>query len=176
MAVKRAGATRAARKRAPGARSAGGRVKLAEALILRADYQKRIEQLKSRLLRNAKVQEGERPAEDPAQLLAQFDQLATDLEGLIQRINRTNSASEIERGLTISDAIAVRDVLRIRHGVLRELAAGATVTQDRHTKSEVRFKSTVNVTQIQRQADDVAKRHRELDAKIQESNWQNELK
>jgi hypothetical protein len=41
-------------------------MKLAEALILRADCQKRIAQLKSRLLVNAKVQEGDAPAGDPA--------------------------------------------------------------------------------------------------------------
>ena len=36
-------------------------MKLAEALILRADCQKRIAQLKGRLLVNAKVQEGDAP-------------------------------------------------------------------------------------------------------------------
>ena len=43
-------------------------MKLAEALILRADCQKRIAQLKSRLLTNAKVQEGDAPAEPPQEL------------------------------------------------------------------------------------------------------------
>ena len=43
-------------------------MKLAEALILRADCQKRIAQLKSRLLVNAKVQEGDAPAETPREL------------------------------------------------------------------------------------------------------------
>ncbi len=38
-------------------------MKLAEALVLRADYQKRITQLKQRLLLVARVQEGDRPAE-----------------------------------------------------------------------------------------------------------------
>jgi hypothetical protein len=32
------------------------------------DYQRRIEELKDRLRRNAKVQEGDDPAEDPEQL------------------------------------------------------------------------------------------------------------
>jgi hypothetical protein len=34
-------------------------MKLAEALVQRADKKKRIEQLKQRILRNAKVQEGQ---------------------------------------------------------------------------------------------------------------------
>jgi hypothetical protein len=47
-------------------------MKLAEALILRADCQKRIAQLKSRLLVNAKVQEGDTPAETPQELITEL--------------------------------------------------------------------------------------------------------
>ena len=46
-------------------------MKLAEALIWRADAKKRLEQLKTRLVRVAKVQEGDAPAEDPKALLAE---------------------------------------------------------------------------------------------------------
>ncbi len=48
-------------------------MKLAEVLILRADCQKRIAQLKSRLLVNAKVQEGDAPAETPQELIAELN-------------------------------------------------------------------------------------------------------
>ena len=40
-------------------------MKLAEALILRADLQKRIDQLRVRLNNNAKVQENDEPSEKP---------------------------------------------------------------------------------------------------------------
>ena len=40
-------------------------MKLAEALIERADLQRRLEQLKQRLNQNAQYQEGEEPAEEP---------------------------------------------------------------------------------------------------------------
>ncbi len=40
-------------------------LKMAEALILRADAQKRFEQLKQRLQQNARIQEGDTPAEAP---------------------------------------------------------------------------------------------------------------
>jgi hypothetical protein len=150
-------------------------MKLAEALILRANHQKRIEQLKARLLRNAKVQEGEPPAEDPARLLAEMEQAASDLLLLIQQINKTNAATPLQGGMTMSDALAVRDVLQLRHSIYRELAKAATVTQDRSTKSEVKFKSAVSVAEIQGQADGQAREHRELDARIQEANWNTEL-
>jgi hypothetical protein len=150
-------------------------MKLAEALILRADYQKRIEQLKSRLLRNAKVQEGDTPAESPTGLLEEVERISRDLTRLIQRINKTNVSTYLEDGMTITDAIAVRDVLRIRHSIYTGLAQAATVTQDRFTKSEVKFRSTVDIAAIQSRADEIAREHRELDTQIQEANWRTEL-
>ena len=44
-------------------------MKLAEALSLRADAVRRIEQLRTRIVGNARFQEGEEPAEDAAALL-----------------------------------------------------------------------------------------------------------
>lgn len=150
-------------------------MRLAEALILRADYQKRIEQLKSRILRNAKMQEGDEPAENPTILLAEMERIAQELTRLIQQINKTNSATLLQDGMTIADAIAVRDVLRVRHTIYAGLAQAATVTQDRYTKSEVKFRAAVDVAAIQKQADDIAQEHRELDTLIQEANWKTEL-
>lgn len=150
-------------------------MKLAEALILRADRQKRIEQLKQRLLRNAKVQEGDKPAEDPKELIKDLERISEELTLMIQRINRTNTATDLKQEVTITDALAVRDILKLKHGVYRDLAQSATVTQDRYSKSEIKFKGTVNVTEIQERADQLAKECRELDAAIQEANWRTEL-
>ena len=61
-------------------------MKIAEALILRADIQKRIAQLKTRLNNNAKVQENEEPAENPEFLLTELDDLISKLNNLIIKI------------------------------------------------------------------------------------------
>lgn len=58
-------------------------MKLAEALILRADYQKRIAQLQQRLIRSARVQEGEQPPEDPQELVTELETTTTELTRLI---------------------------------------------------------------------------------------------
>ena len=150
-------------------------MKLAEALIWRADAKKRLEQIKARLLRNAKVQEGDAPAEDPARLLEEYTRLVDEFRLMVQRINRTNSMAALREGLTLSDALAVRDALSMRVDVLRSLAQTAVVTQDRFTKSEVKFRSTVNVAELQQQIDQLAVEHRTLDAEIQALNWQVEL-
>src|SRR6185295_13740475 len=100
-------------------------MKLAEALILRADSQKRIEQLKARLLRSAKVQEGEDPAEDPKSLLTELESVADQLVDLIKRINKTNSNTAFSEGRSVADALAERDVLVLRRGTYSDLASMA---------------------------------------------------
>ena len=149
-------------------------MKLAEALILRADHQKRLEHLKQRLIRAAKVQEGDTPPEDPAALLAEAERTADELLQLIQRINRTNAAAPFESG-RLSDALARRDVLALRRTLHTDLAQAAVIQQTAYSKSEVRFKSTVDVAALQGRADDLARQYRELDARIQAMNWQVEL-
>ena len=150
-------------------------MKLAEALLLRADSQKRIEQLKVRLLRNAKTQEGEVPTEDPQSLLSELESVADQLVDLIKRINQTNSNTAFTEGRSIADALAERDVLVLRRGAYAELATMATLRQDRVTRSEVKYISTINVAEVQKQADEFAKQYREIDARIQEANWKTEL-
>ena len=150
-------------------------MKLAEALILRADCQKRIQQLETRLVNNAMVQDGETPAEDPSQLRLELEDVSEQLLLLIKRINKTNSFNQVDEGLTFSDALANRDIFHLRHGIYRNLAQAATVTQTQHSKSEVKFNSTVDVKEIQEMASRLAQEHRQLDARIQEANWRVEL-
>lgn len=66
-------------------------MKLAEALILRADIQKNIAQLRERLMLNAKVQEGDSPAENPEELMTALAARTTAFIDLVRRINRTNA-------------------------------------------------------------------------------------
>jgi hypothetical protein len=150
-------------------------MKLAEALIMRADYQKRFNQLKHRVLVNAKVQSGDQPAEEPQSLLAEMEEVSEATRRLIQQINRTNAGVVLEGNITLADALATRDILRQRQAAYRELAMAASVTQDRYSRSEVRFVSTVDVAALQQSADSVAQACRELDTRIQEANWLTEL-
>ena len=150
-------------------------MKLAEALVLRADGQKRIEQLQQRLIQNAKVQADDQPAENPEILQQELEELAQELVLLIQRINRTNSRTELEAGMSIADALAARDVTKLKSDIYRNLAQAAIVKQDRQTKSEIKFQSTIQVAEVQRKADQLAKEHRQLDTRVQQANWQTEL-
>ncbi len=149
-------------------------MKLAEALLLRADLQKRIEQIESRLLRNAKVQEGETPAEDPQALLAELSDLVRQLETLMRRINETNAALT-DAGETMTALLARRDCLRLYVQALRRFCAEASETVMRGTRSEVVVRSAVDVRRLQKTIDDASKELRELDLRIQGLNWTAEL-
>lgn len=90
-------------------------MKLAEGLALRADAVRRVDQLRARIVASARYQEGEEPPEDAAALLAEANAVLDDLQTLIRRINRTNAAAQIGDVGTLTDALARRDVLRLRH-------------------------------------------------------------
>lgn len=151
------------------------KMKLAEALILRADTKKRFEQLRQRLLNNAKVQEGDKPAEKPEDLLKEMEQTAAEFERLIKQINRTNSLTEFTKGKTLTDALAERDTLALRGNAYRALANAAVETEVRYGRSEIKFVRMVDAAKIQKQADKIAREYRELDTKIQELNWKTDL-
>lgn len=150
-------------------------MKLAEALQERADLNTRIETLKSRLFNNALVQEGEKPAEDPEELLAELDGCVGRLRELIERINLTNSAAEIG-GVTITGLIAERDALKVQLSAYRDLVSAASQTARRASRTEIKILSAVDVKALQKKADALAKRLRETDNAIQQANWLTELK
>jgi hypothetical protein len=150
-------------------------MKLAEALAERSDCQVRLEELKKRLLRVARVQEGEQPAEDTAELLAEVDRVVARLETLISAINRTNARTPFDEERTISDAIAFKDVTAKKRDLLAGLADAATTRQDRYSKSEVRFVPTLPVGDLQRRIDQLSKVYRQTDTRLQELNWRTEL-
>lgn len=150
-------------------------MKLAEALAERGDCQKRIEDLKKRLARCARVQEGEQPPEDPASLLSEVDRAFDRLLQLVKAINLTNSRTPFDGQRTISDAIVERDIVAKRRDMLAQMAESASTRQDRYSKSEVKFIATVSVGELQKRADQLSKEFRELDTRIQELNWKTEI-
>ena len=155
-------------------------MKLAEALLLRADRNRTLEQLKQRIQASARYQEGENPPEEARDLVAAASAVLDELEILIRNINRTNSGTVMADGRTVTDALAERDVLRLRYSMLKvsvDAASGASqqVGFIRATRSELKYMRALDVKDLRQQASDVARRARELDARIQQVNWTAEL-
>ena len=145
-------------------------MKIAEALILRADIQKRIAQLKTRLNNNAKVQEYEEPTENPQLLLTELDSLISQLNDLIIKINKTNTLSKID-GISLVELIAKKDTLSQKAGILREFIEIASQKINLYSTTEIKVFSTINVPEQQKQLDKLSKEIRETDTKLQQANW-----
>jgi hypothetical protein len=77
--------------------------------------------------------------------------------------------------MSMTDALAHRDVLGLRRTILVEAAQHASARQDRYMRSELRSVTPLDVASLHRAADELAREHRELDAKIQERNWTTEI-
>ncbi len=150
-------------------------MKLAEALQERADLNTRIAQLRSRIENNVLVQEGEKPAEDPTELLSEHDVCAARLNELIMRINLTNCCTVVG-GRTLTELISERDVLKLKIRTYRDVICSASQTAHRATHSEIKILSAVDVRALQKQCDAMSKQLRETDNLIQQTNWTTELK
>ncbi len=145
-------------------------MKLAEALQERADLNRKVAQLRERLDTNAIVQDGEKPAEDPMALLGELDSCIERLEQLIGMINHANCTVTVE-GKSLTQLIARRDSLMLKIQAYRQFISSASYTAHRALRSEIKILSSVNVQQLQAQADKLSKELRELENKIQQTNW-----
>lgn len=150
-------------------------MKLAEALVLRADCQRKVAQLKQRLERVMKVQEGEQPAEQPDVLMTELEKTLDELVVWVKKINKTNSLSPFDQDKSLTDALAERDGLMQQRNILHDLLEAAAIKQERFSRSEVKFYRTMDVNTLQKNADELSRRYRELDFRVQEKNWSTEL-
>jgi uncharacterized coiled-coil DUF342 family protein len=145
-------------------------MKLAEALSIRADLQKRIAQLRERLKDSSKVQEGDEPVEDTKELFKELDNNLVELENLIYRINVTNLHA-VHNGVTLTKMIAQKDVLTLRVSSLREVLKYVVEREERYSRQEIKYVCTIDVAELRREVDSYSRQLRELDLKIQSLNW-----
>ena len=150
-------------------------MKLAEALSIRKDLQKRIQQIGKRLEDNVKIQEGDEPAENPEELMKELDECLKQLENLIWRINLTNVQTVNEAGKTVTQLMAEKDVLSLRLSALRGTFDRASSQHDRYSRSEIKMITVVDVKQLSKQIDEYSAALRKLDMEIQTLNFQTEL-
>ena len=141
-------------------------MKLAEALSIRADLQKKVAQLKERIKESAKVQEGDEPCDNVEEL----DEAVVQLEDLIYRINITN-VQIVQDGDSLTRLIAKRDVLSMRVKALKEVVNYVAANDTRFGRNELKYVRTIDIKVLRKEADTYAKQYRELDLKIQSLNW-----
>ena len=149
-------------------------MKLAEALQERADLNRKIAELRRRLENNVLVQEGEEPAENPEELLKELNEAVSRFEELMAAINLTNCVTKV-KGMTLTELIAKKDALMIKLSAYKEFVFTAAQSTDRARGTEIKVKSLLKASNLQKTADSTAKEVRELDNLLQETNWKTKL-
>lgn len=150
-------------------------MRLAEALVMRADCQRKVAQIKQRLGRVIKVQEGEKPSESPTELLDELRLTLGDMAVWVKKINKTNALSAFDTSISLAEALAERDRIMQHRNILNELLSEASIKQERYSRQEVKFYTTVEIADLQKEVDEMSRKYRELDFKIQEKNWSTDL-
>ena len=148
-------------------------MKLAEGLLLRADLMKKIEHLVNRIRPVLIVADDKQPQEDPVKLLAQLRKANQDLESIVVKINRTNNETFIGDGVTVMEALAKRDALKLLSEKLRNIRQGAQINNSGSYGKQI---ATVDIKALQIEIDQTGRAFREIDSKVQEINWLTELK
>ena len=149
-------------------------MKLAEALIQRADIKVQIQQIVDRMKENVLIQEGDTPAEEVNELSAMYESMMETMEKLILKINRTNADTMLD-DISLADAIAKRDCLKAKISAYRAVKEASLVKHSRYSISEIKYERTIDVTELQSKVDGYSRQYRELDTRIQERNWTTDL-
>ena len=147
-------------------------MKLAEALLLRSDQQKKLASLKQRINANVLVQEGDTPSEDPNELMQQVFALTHEIQGLILQIHRTNAQATLSDGRLLLELLMQRDELVERHKIITGAIANTHREPDRYSAREIKWQKVIPVASLQKQADDISAKLRDLNITIQAANWQ----
>lgn len=152
-------------------------MKLGEALSLRARKAQQLDDLRRRLKALALVQEGQEPAEDPAELVEEFETVSDEHAGLVERIARTNAAAEATNGDNMLTLLQEREKITRKRNLHHMLAEAASPGRDafRFMRSEITFLPAVDVREHRKTVEEMDAALRTLDTVLQESNWKIDL-
>lgn len=146
-------------------------MKLAEALLLRRDLEAKLTVMKQTILQNALIQEGDSLDISLEELLEDYQTTNEEFSQLVVRINQRNSSAALyDAEKLIVEALEERESLRRQHGLLNETIEAANDLR-RFGRNEIRMVKTVDTKKLTKEMNEVSKKLRELDGKIQQTNW-----
>ncbi|MFB8623323.1 DIP1984 family protein [Enterococcus casseliflavus] len=146
-------------------------MKLAEALLLRRDLNNRLFQLRNEISSSVLVQEGDTLDRSITELFKEYDEINQQYSELVVAINRKNAtASLADSALLLMEALEQREQLRRKHALLTQ-ALDETKAAPRIGRNEIRLVRTIDTKTLTEQLNTTAKQLRELDGKIQQTNW-----
>lgn len=139
------------------------------------DQQKKIISLKQRINANVLVQDGDKPSEDPNELLKQVFALIQEFQKLSYAIHETNALTKLNDGRSLLALLTLRDEFVEQHKTLTAAISNTSRESDRYSTREIKWHKVIPVSSLQKQADDISLKLRDLNVVIQSSNWKIDL-
>lgn len=150
-------------------------MKLGEALIKRDEYLKRQENLKKRVKSNIVLKDDNESNENPNDLIKEYIEINNELSDLIIKISNKENNTKLEIGISISEAINIKDKLYREMDIYKTILKELNSKEYRNAKNEVKMKVLVNVKEIQTELDKLSKAYNDIDVIIQSANWNTDL-
>lgn len=145
-------------------------MKLAEALLARANLKRDVDELEKLIKGNAKVQEGDTPLENADELLKQYNEKMDEMLDIIVRINKTNNQTPFDNG-TLSGAISRMDYLKNKIYAYNGFYEASTISHDRYSQKEIKYVRCMDANLVRDRINEFFKELRQLDTRIQGLNW-----
>lgn len=146
-------------------------MKLSEALLLRRDLNNRLYQLRNEISSSVLVQEGDTWDRSITELFKEYDEINQQYSELVVAINQKNATVSLaDSTILLMEALEQREQLRRKHALLTQ-ALDETKAAPRMSRNEIRLVRTIDTKTLTKQLNATAKQLRELDGKIQQTNW-----
>lgn len=150
-----------------------------EAITLKKDLEKRIENLGSRYVGNLTVLKGGKPHEDPNELLKEMDKSIIQLNDLCYRIDAADLYVKNSTGKTLIELVIERESLTTRLNVLRnalnEVTFGSYNDYGYNSRREVEFDVVVSIESISKLVDETEEQLRQVTSEIQKLDVKTEI-
>ncbi|WP_295153758.1 DIP1984 family protein [uncultured Brachyspira sp.] len=150
-------------------------MKLGEALLKKDEYIKKIDNLKKRVKNNILINEDNENNEEPNDLIKEYIEVNNELSDLIMKINNKEHSAKLEIGVSISEAINIRDKLSREMDIYKTILKEVNSKSYREAKNENKMTVLINVKEIQNEFDKLSKAYNDIDIMIQSSNWNTDL-
>ena len=150
-------------------------MKLGEALLKRDEYIKRQDDIKKRIKSNVVLRDDNENNENPNDLIKEYIEINNELSDLIIKIDNKEHETKLHIGISISDAVRIRDKLYREMEIYKTVLKEFNSKDYRNAKNEVKMKILVNVKDIQAEADKLSKAYSDIDVIIQSANWNVDL-
>lgn len=155
-------------------------MKLAQALIERKVLKNKIRDQIDLIDDSATIQEGDPKPDIDAMLgdLLLLYQQHDDYDLDIREANRTHTIEQDGEELLLEEAIALRDLWKLRASGYNNLSGGGMRgygRQFRRTQSEIKFVELLDREHMMKERDTYAEMARNIDALIQAKNWEVDL-